>query len=40
MSVNYTGLNTNQNFTSFYDNTSDTKRYEREQKLNQMKINI
>ncbi len=37
MSVNYTGLNTNQNFTSFYDNTSDTKRYEREQKLNQMK---
>ncbi len=37
MSVNYTGLNTNQNFASSYDNTNDTKRYEREQKLNQMK---
>ena len=38
MSVNYpAGLNINQNFASSYDNTSDTKRYEREQKLNQMK---
>lgn len=37
MSVNYTGLSANQNFSSSYDNTNDTKRYEREQKLNQMK---
>lgn len=38
MSVNYTGLNTNQNFSSSYDNnSSETKKYEREQKINQMK---
>lgn len=37
MSISYTGLNTNQSFKSSYDNTSDTKRAEREQKLNQMK---
>lgn len=37
MSISYTGLNTNQHFTSSYDNASDTKRHEREQKLGQMK---
>lgn len=37
MSVGYTGLNTNTSYSNSYNNASDKKRYEREQKLEQMK---
>ena len=36
-SVSYSGIGTNTNYSTSYDNSSDKKRYEREQKIEHIK---